>query len=121
MSKPPEVEIFAEMPRQVSYLRIPAEDWNNVVVVKVEHETEDKFYAFFQFRDFDVVIYECYVDDDNNTSVDCESPNYIHLDQIIDVWDVGRLGDKNQLVWSYVSADDQIFFYNFDCILVATI
>lgn len=90
-------------------------------MVKVEHETDDKFYAFFQFYDFSATIYECYVDDDNDTTVDCGNAHSIRLDQLIDVWDVGRLGDKQTYVWSFVSSDDRIIFYTFDCLMVAQI
>lgn len=64
-----------------------------MAIVRIEHETEEKFYAFFQFENFSVVIYECTVNDDNNTSVDCANPHSVKLDSLIDIWDVGLLGD----------------------------
>lgn len=38
------------------------------------------------------------------------------------MWDVGKMDNNdNNLVWSYVSSDDVIFFYDFKCVQRGTI
>lgn len=54
-----EIDMFTELPRPVSYIEIEKRNWSDVIVAKVEHESENSFYAFFQFSNFVVTIYEC--------------------------------------------------------------
>lgn len=72
-----EIDMFAEFPRQVSYIEIENKNWSQVIVAKVEHKNENEFYAFFQFQDFKVTIYDCSVDDDNDTSIKCLYPHTV--------------------------------------------